>query len=60
MTEEQILVLESYGYKMVCENCKKEFEELYSKTQYNNNTDTRYLCLECYKEVHREDFHGDS
>lgn len=42
---------------MNCEVCGKETDTLYSKTKYNQNQETRDMCLDCYEEIHEEEFY---
>lgn len=44
---------------MNCEECGKECEELFSKTKFNGNMDTRDLCKECFVKVHEEEFQNE-
>jgi len=35
-----------------CENCEKDFNELYSLGQYNGNKNACYYCSDCFKFIH--------
>ena len=43
-------------FKIACDKCKKNFDELYGKGYYNNNKDSNFYCKKCYKKVFKEEF----
>lgn len=43
--------------KQRCEICNKISEELFAKNAFNGNRDDRFMCLKCYKKIHKEEFY---
>lgn len=41
---------------LVCPNCGDSFEELFAKGLFNGNKDNEYYCIDCYEEIHEEEF----
>lgn len=42
-------------YENLCDECEKDFEELFGKGTYNGNQDNGWYCKACYKIVFEED-----
>lgn len=39
-----------------CQECGKDVDELFSKSAFKGNKETRSFCKECYSIVHEEEF----